>query len=176
MSAALAPIFAPLKRPKQGRRSNRTPGKRKAVLAALRRGHGFHTAAEIARMSYRSLCEWRADDQAFATECEEAADYCKDASIQELWRRGMDSDTLALLAWLRAHAPEKFHRKMLVALGGDPEAPPIGIAASTDQAWIFPVPEMDRPLPDDGSSKGPKQGPVIEGQAIDGDPPQTEGV
>jgi hypothetical protein len=40
-----------------------------------------------------------------------------------LYQRGLQGDTMALLAHLRAHRPEKYYRKIMLATGGDPRIP-----------------------------------------------------
>ena len=112
-----------------------SPARRRALLCALREGHGYTSAAAACGVADRTFREWRADDAAFAEQClREAADFAGDIAEHTLYQRGIKGETLALLAWLRAHKPEKYHRKMLLALD-QTERP----ATTPDTgAWIYP--------------------------------------
>jgi hypothetical protein len=129
-----------------GTLSKRTAGRRQAILKAIRNGHGFASAAAAVGISFTMFKDWRADDPKFQAECLDAAEFRDDVAEHALYTRGVHKgDTLALLAHLRAHRPEKYHRKMLVALGGDPNAPPIATAEVTG-AWIYPRAASERPI------------------------------
>jgi hypothetical protein len=159
MSAAVQ-IPTPLKR-RAGQRGIRTPGRRKALLKALRKGHGFHSAAIACGISYRAFAQWRAEDAQFAAECDDARDFCADTVEHELYRQAMvDHNTVAAIFYLKGHRPEVFNRKMMIALGGDPDAPAIAVSTSP---MIYPRSDMERP--------DPAAGPVIEATAseIDAD-------
>jgi hypothetical protein len=99
----------------------------------------------VAGIGASSLNDWRRSDPAFAEACERAADFAGDTAELVLYDRGLKGDTLALLAWLRAHRPEKYHRKMLI--GGDPDAPPVAIdhAHSAGRARVLILPSNNRP-------------------------------
>jgi hypothetical protein len=112
-----------------GTLTKRTPGRRRAILKAIRNGYGFAQAAAAVGISFAMFKTWRTDDPEFQAECLDADGYRDDVAEHALYTRGVHKgDTLALLVHLRAHRPERYHRKMLVALGGDPEAPPIACA------------------------------------------------
>jgi hypothetical protein len=141
-----------------GTLSKRTTGRRRAILKAIRNGYGFAQAAAAVGISSTMFKDWRTDDPEFQAECLDAAEFRDDVAEHALYTRGVHKgDTLALLAHLRAHRPEKYHRKMLVALGGDPDAPPIATAEVTG-AWIYPRAALERPMP---------AAPVIEAVVID---------
>jgi hypothetical protein len=128
-----------------GKKSMRTPGRRRALIAALREGHGFVSAAHACDLAPSVFREWRAKDATFAAECAEAADFAGDIAEHELYTRGVHrGDTLALLAWLRAHRPERFYRKMMLAL--DPTTQP-AVAPAPVAAWIYPREALTRPDP-----------------------------
>jgi hypothetical protein len=99
-----------------GPRTKRTPRRVAAILKALRQGHGFHSAAEAAGIAYRTLCLWRAEDAEFRALTEDAADVAGDAMEHALYQRGIEGDDLAAFGWLRAHRPELYHRKQVVAV------------------------------------------------------------
>jgi hypothetical protein len=82
-----------------------TQARREAVLQALRKGHGYELAANSAGVHGSTLWDWRRGDPDFAAACEAAADYIGDIAESTLLDRGLKGDTLALLAWLRAHRP-----------------------------------------------------------------------
>jgi hypothetical protein len=125
----------------------RTAGRRRALIAALRRGHGFASAAIACKLSVSFFRQWRHDDAEFRAECADATDFRDDIAEHALYDRGVNGgDTLALLAWLRAHRPELYHRKMLVALGGDENAPPIATTQVERGAWIYPRAELLRAI------------------------------
>jgi hypothetical protein len=94
-----------------GRPTKRTRARREKVLQALKAGHGMVAAATAAQLGRTTLFDWRADDAEFNEACVEATEFVADLAEHELLRRGMrEGDTLALLAWLRAHRPEKYRR------------------------------------------------------------------
>jgi hypothetical protein len=107
-----------------GAPTKRTAYRRQALLKALRNGHGFASAAAAVGVSVTMFKEWRAEDPEFRVECQEAAEHRDDIAEHELYHRGVyKGDTLALLAHLRAHRPERFNRKMMLAVSGDPANP-----------------------------------------------------
>jgi hypothetical protein len=134
------------------------------LIAALRKGHGYASAAIACKVSPAFFREWRHDDAVFRAECVDATDFRDDIAEHALYDRGVNKgDTLALLAWLRAHRPELYHRKMLVALGGDENAPPIA-TTQVDGAWIYPRPELLRA---DELDNGTAHDGCIEGEVLD---------
>jgi hypothetical protein len=123
------------------RPSKCTSKRRTAVLELLRKGNGIEQAARAVGTSGPSLRRWRRDDPDFDEACQAAADFCADIAENVLYVRGIRGDTLALLAWLRAHRPEKYHRKMLIA--GDPDGAPVAVdhthAAARGRILILPA-------------------------------------
>jgi hypothetical protein len=161
-----------------GHFTKRTDRRRQAVLRALRLGYGLGGAAAATGLSRRALIDWRRDDPTFGQQCIDALEDIADIAEQELFRRGTKGgDTLALLAWLRAHRPEKYHRRMLVAeetivatpgamieqrtMVVDGEAGPV-----VNQMHIGPrgfrLPDNRRHQPEDIDADG---SPTIEGEA-----------
>jgi hypothetical protein len=126
--------------------TRRTAKVRTALLQALREGRGYGGAAVAAGISRRLFETWRHDDPEFAQECEDARDEPIDLVEHRLLSDALAGNTLAQLAYLRAYRPERFYRKMLVALGGDPNAPPVATAEVTG-AWIYPRAALERPTP-----------------------------
>jgi hypothetical protein len=111
-----------------GTLSKRTSGRRRAILKAIRNGHGFASAAAAVGISLTTFKDWRANDPEFHAECLDAAEFRDDVAEHALYTRGVHKgDTLALLAHLRAHRPGLYHRKMLVAVSGDPDSPAINV-------------------------------------------------
>jgi hypothetical protein len=92
-----------------------------------------------------TLRDWRRNDPAFAEACREAADYAGDVAQHVLYARGLKGDTLALLAWLRAHIPHLYHRKLLIS--GDPEGMPVSIDHQhiVSPARVVILPSNNRP-------------------------------
>jgi hypothetical protein len=123
--------------------TKRTEGRRRKIIEALRGGHGYISAAAACGVGYSFFKEWRHDDPAFAQACEDAREYSVDLVEHRLFTDAMAGVTLAQLAILRARRPELYHRKMLVGIGGDPNAPPVSVAAA-EGAWIFPRVELER--------------------------------
>jgi hypothetical protein len=125
--------------------TKRTPKMRAAILKALRDGRGYGGAAAAVGISRRHFEIWRKDDPAWAKECEDAREDTVDLIEHRLFTDAMAGNTLAQLAYLRAYRPERFYRKMMLAVGGDPNAPPIATAEMT-AAMIYPRPELERDL------------------------------
>jgi hypothetical protein len=123
--------------------SKRTDKMRTAILKALKDGRGYGGAAAAVGMDRRSFERWRHDDPEFAQLCEDAREDTVDLVEHRLFADAMAGNTLAQLAYLRAYRPERFYRKMLLAVGGDPEAPPIA-TANVNAAMIYPRSELER--------------------------------
>jgi hypothetical protein len=120
--------------------SIRTPGRRRDVIALLKRGHGLHGAALVTGCSYRSLADWRREDEDFRREGDEARDVAADVMVHALYQRGLAGDNLAALAWLRAYVPEKFNRKALE------NESPVVVQAEEVSAIRFYLPDNRRHL------------------------------
>jgi hypothetical protein len=125
-----------------GNRSRCTPKVKQAILESLQRGSGYERAARAAGISGAALRLWRRADPVFAEACKAATDYAVDVAENVLYDRGIKTETLALLAWLRANCPEKYHRKLLVF--GDPENP-VTVSHSVSQPRILILPDNHRP-------------------------------
>jgi hypothetical protein len=131
---------------RNGNRFRGTAKRRQAVLDLLAKGNGYEQAARAVGVSGGTLRNWRHDDPDFAAACEAACDYIGDIAESVLLGRGLKGDTLALLAWLRAHRPQLYYRKMLVV--GDPDSP-INVdhqhQHSVGQVRLVVLPDNGRP-------------------------------
>ena len=105
------------------RPSKSTPQRRQAIVDALRKGNGYEQAARTQGLTGETIRQWRKADPQFAADCAAAEDWCADVAENVLYARGVKGETLALLAWLRAHRPNLYHRKLVVT--GDSEGGPI---------------------------------------------------
>jgi hypothetical protein len=122
--------------------SLRTPGRRRKIIEALRKGHGLHSAAAACGISYRRLAEWRQEDPEFRAEGDEARELTADVVEHELYRQAMeDHDTTATIFWLKAHRPEKFNRRQIVALE------PMLVNGDADEVVHFYMPPNGRDQP-----------------------------
>jgi hypothetical protein len=132
-----------------GNRFRGTTKRKQAVLDLLGKGHGYEQAARSVGVSGAALRNWRHDDPDFAAACEAACDYIGDIAESVLLGRGLKGDTLALLAWLRAHRPQLYHRKMMLAVGGDAENP-ISVehqhSMTAGQVRLVILPDNHRPV------------------------------
>jgi hypothetical protein len=128
-----------------GAPTKRTDARREAIFRALRDGRGYGGAAAAVGISRRHFEQWRHDDPESAQLCEDAREDTVDLVEHRLFRDAMAGNTLAQLAYLRAYRPERFYRKMMIAVGGDPNAPPIATTEETG-AMIYPRPELRREL------------------------------
>jgi hypothetical protein len=87
----------------------------------LAKGNGYAQVAHTVGLGVATIYGWRRDDPVFNAACQGACELIGDIAESVLLDRGMKGDTLALLAWLRAHRPQLYYRKMVVA--GDPDSP-----------------------------------------------------
>jgi hypothetical protein len=124
-----------------GRPSKATPKRKQAIIASLQKGSGCERAARAAGTSGAALRRWRHDDPAFEEACQAATDYAVDVAENVLYIRGLKGETLALLGWLRANCPEKYHTRMRIA--GDPEAP-LEVAHTLNKPRLLILPSNDR--------------------------------
>jgi len=118
-------------------RTIRTDKTRKAFLDAIRRGLSVTGACKAVRIGKATAYEWKADDEAFAAEWEEALEEGTDIFEDEARRRAVEgtdkpvyqngrkvgtireySDTL-LIFTLKARRPEKYRENHRVDMTGD---------------------------------------------------------
>jgi hypothetical protein len=115
------------------------------------------------------MYDWRSGDADFAAAWDAAVETGTDMLEDEATRRALEGSDLLLIFLLRAKRPELYNRKQQVALSGDPNAPPIAVAAegqADSRIIILPhngrgiVPEFMKPPP--GFTPSPR---VIEATA-----------
>jgi hypothetical protein len=100
-------------------RSNRTPAKRAAVLAAIAEGLTAAEAAHQAGIARRTLFEWKAEDEDFRRDYDAAYDAGTDCFEQEARRRAFNESDLLLMFLMKQRDPKRFNTKQVVlAIGG----------------------------------------------------------
>ena len=63
-----------------------------------------------------------------------------------LYRKAFEGEAWAVCYFLRGHRPELFNRRQLIGIGGDPDAPPVGIHQTRDNIHFYlPINGRDRP-------------------------------
>jgi hypothetical protein len=158
------------------RPTKRTPKRREAILKALQVGHGYEYAARVAGIGGTTLHDWRRQDPAFAEACKAAADYAADVAQHVLYARGLKGSDLALICWLRAHVPELYNRKMMVALGGDADNPiAIDHQHTLNKPRLLILPSNDRPAMSEAEIRTERE-KVARESMLNGMPPgETDG-
>ena len=111
-------------------RTRRTTEKRQAVLDVISAGGTIAEAAKHAGMVRNTIAEWRKDDPAFDRDFEQAYQSGTDRHIAEARKRAFDQSDALLNFLLKSRDPKQFNQRMQIAVGGDPDAPPVGIAAT----------------------------------------------
>jgi hypothetical protein len=132
-------------------RTVKTPNRRAAILKALRSGRGYATSAEAVGITRETLRQWRHEDPAFAAECEHALDRAIEIMEHAVYQRGLQGDTLAAFGWLRAHAPQRWHRRQLVQVEGGEHPVTVDhvlLGRSDDERVRFYMPDNGRAQPD----------------------------
>jgi hypothetical protein len=134
-------------------RTIRTAKRRTAFLAMLREGVGIGEAATALGCSRRAMYDWRDGDEAFRVEWDDAAEVATELIESKLYQQAKDGNLLAQIFWLKAHRPDRYNRRMVqVAVGGDPDAPPIGVDhMHRDVVRVYRLPDNGR---DRGSIDG----------------------
>jgi hypothetical protein len=130
-------------------RSKRTPRKRQIVLDAIAAGLTIEEAAHNAGIGRMTLYEWRAEDDSFRQDFEAAYRAGTDVFEAEARRRAFAESDVLLIFLLKCRDPARFNQKQIVAVGGDENAPPIGIAAQTQPpgVQIYLPANQREPLP-----------------------------
>ena len=123
------------------RRTIRTPKIRVAILDALTltRGWSVHGAYRQAGIGYQSYYDWRREDADAAMEAatDHLEDVARDRAIQH-------SDLLPNFL-LRARRQHIYNQKQIIAVGGDPDAPPISVDVDEQVHFFMPSNKRDRP-------------------------------
>jgi hypothetical protein len=135
-----------------GAPTKRTQQRREAAIRALSIGHGYARTAEAIGISIRHFEIWRHEDVGFREECHAARERAIDMVENKLFNDALNGNTIAQLAYLRAFRPEKFHRRQLVTLEGDPNNPLVvqqqGTESGDPEKVHFYMPGNSRDLPD----------------------------
>jgi uncharacterized linocin/CFP29 family protein len=90
----------------------RTPEKDVVILDALREKPTYASAARKARISRRTLYEWRKEDPEFDAACIAARNEGLDALEDKLIERGMKNDTTAAIFMLKSLRRETYGDKV----------------------------------------------------------------
>jgi hypothetical protein len=146
-------------------RSNRSPKKKAILLKAIAEGMTISEAAARAKMSWRSVFDWRNADPEFAAEFKLAYDAGSDVFEQEIRRRALAGSDVLLMFLSKQRDPARFNQKMVeVRVSGDPNNP-IGVEhrpGGPGGAWIYPRDELARPLPGKPEAVAPLIEAVVE--------------
>jgi hypothetical protein len=123
------------------------------------RGQTPESAARAIGIDRTTAYRWRAADASFAAEWEQARERKIEAVENVLYRQAMVGEAWAVCFFLKAHRPDLYNRRQVIAVGGDPDAPPIGIAGEVVHFYMPPN-HRDEPeeIDDDASH-------TIEGEA-----------
>jgi hypothetical protein len=140
-------------------RTIRTSKNRAAVLAALTKGWSVHGACRQAGIGTRSYYDWRDDDPKFRTEADAAIEAATDYLEDIARHRAINHSDLLLIFLLRSRRPAIYNRRQLIGIGGDADAPPVGVQHSgvpDNVHFYYPVNNRDRPeeLPDERTIEG----------------------
>ena len=126
-----------------GNRTKRTPKKEGVFLEALREGCSVYVAAQAAGVARSCVYRWREANPEFAKQWDDAVEAGTDLLEQEAKRRAHKgvlkpvyyrgevvgqireySDTL-LIFLLKGKRPKQYRDSVKMAVGGDPDAPPV---------------------------------------------------
>ena len=144
-------------------RSLRTPKRQADFLRLLAKGNSVGEAALAIGCQRRTVYDWRASDDEFRLAWDDAVDQATEVIESVLYNQARDGNLLACIFWLKAHKPSVYHRKQVIALGGDPGAPPIGVEHNGEVVHFY-MPPNHRDEPEEVESDEP---PTIEGNAED---------
>jgi hypothetical protein len=129
---------------KPGRPSKRTASRRAAIVEAIGKGFGLHSAARTCGISPALVALWRNEDPEFRRETDQAREFCADVVEHRLFADAMKGNTLAQLAYLRARRPEFYRAKTVIQ--GDPDAPlTIDHQHTVGRARVVILPDNSRP-------------------------------
>jgi hypothetical protein len=113
-----------------------TPNQREAFLRLLRKATSVSDAAAAVGVNRRTAYRWRQKDETLRDEWDDATETITENIESALARNALAGDTVSQIFWLKAHKPELYNRKMMFAVGGDPDAPPVGIADQTTPGQV----------------------------------------
>jgi hypothetical protein len=134
----------------RGSHYDRTPQRRDAFLRLLREGCSVAQAARAIGLGRRTMFDWKRDDEDFREAWDDAVETITENIESALARAALGGDTVSMIVWLKAHRPETYNRKQVVAIGGDENAPPVMLAAAEQQPTgpVFILPHNGRdPVP-----------------------------
>lgn len=93
-------------------------------------------AARWAGVSRTTAYNWKSAGPALAAQRDEARE-CKIEKFETtLHRMAMEKDLGAVIFFLKSHRPEIYNRRQLIGIGGDPDAPPIGVVQHSDEERV----------------------------------------
>ena len=131
------------------------------MLRLLAKGNSVAQAAAAIGCSRACVYDWRASDNELRLAWDDAVDQATEAIESVLYKKAKSGDLLACIFWLKSHRPSIYNRKQVVSIGGDPDAPPIGIEVSNVH---FYMPSNGRDGPEVLDDEQP---PTIEGDATE---------
>jgi len=143
-------------------RTVRTAKKRQQFLKALSNGLWVGAAAASAGLGRTAVYAWRHDDAQFAAEWEDAFERGTDMFENALRGLAAKGDLGAIIFALKARRPDVYNRRMMLAVGGDPDAQPIRLEHSIEQMPRIWIPRTQREEP---SIVEYDPEPAIEGDA-----------
>jgi hypothetical protein len=115
-------------------RTLRTAQREAAFLKLLAKGENVSAAAAAIGIGRRTAFDWKATGGEFAAAWNEALERQTEQIESVLFKKAKAGDLLACIFWLKAHKPELYNRRMMIAIGGDPDMLPIQLQHSGEQA------------------------------------------
>jgi hypothetical protein len=132
----------------------RTLARRDAFLRLLGEGCSVAEAAKAIGLGRRTMYDWRGDDEDFGDAWDDAVETITEDIESALARAALGGDSVSQIVWVKAHKPELYNRKQVVAVGGGENAPPVMLAAGpTGPVFILrhnrrdPIPQHMQPPP-----------------------------
>ena len=137
---------------------------RPAFAACIARGLKPAQAARAIGVTRKTVYRWKDSDPEFAAMWADALDERTEEAESQLFKAVQDGQPWAVMYALRHWCPEKYDRRVRVAVGGDASMPPIALTVEDVVHFYMPPNGRDRPevIPDEqtaGSSI------TIEGEA-----------
>lgn len=149
----------PKRKPRAKRPANRptvrTPAVRRAVLAALRKGHPVKTAARLAGIAPSTLFLWAHDEPDFSDRIEAAKSKALAVLHNVVWKGAKESPALALEVLAR-RAPEDYgrvDRSKLTITDERPSGDEMDLSKLTEAEleWLDAITRKARPTPAEGT-------------------------
>jgi hypothetical protein len=125
-----------------------------AFCACIARGLKPGEAARAIGITRATAYRWKDDDPAFREMWEGALEERTEEAESQLFKLVKEGHFPAIAYALKCWHPEKYDRRVKIALGGDPDGPPIGVASEVVH-FFLPANRRDRPEGDEAD--------VIEG-------------